>query len=163
MGVYSDKLLWLDKERFVHVGTDGIVKIWRVDLEKDNLLSLENSINLSLGGAFDYFYLEGDQVKFSRAAISSGANMALYDLNIKLGVLAQISQDYSEYSRLALDPWMPVFTTWSPDGQFALITMVTEEFGELVVILDFLDGASFVEIGHLSDLNSCCWYWYTSD
>lgn len=166
-GYVSDKIIWLDNEKFIHFDIRGAANVWHIQSGTGELISLESAIDLSVNGEFANFSSESSHIQFSRSAASETPYAALYNLDINTGNLTQISQDYSHFQRPGLDRWTPVSTIWSPDRQFALITIEIEDNEndgiKQVVILDFLDGKTTLDVTHLFDSDTCCWHWYEEE
>jgi hypothetical protein len=158
-GYVPDSVVWIDNTTLIHFSIGGFANIWHLDPQGYDLMSLDRSIQIR-PGEFDHFLPLGTQhVRFSSSSVKNEPHSALYDLDLQTNQVVQLSQDFSLYPRPALDRWSPVFSVWSSNGQHALVNIAIEG-GDKILLLDFLNGSSPIDITSTIGSDSCCWHWH---
>jgi hypothetical protein len=151
LGPLSDAAVWLNDEQVLHYTHGGLVRIWRLTPEDENLMQLETEFmaitsETTLFETVNLLPLPNNRLRFQ----TRRSNYALYDLDLNTQTLTVLD------SKPNLSRFL-----WSPDGQGVLWISYLLENGQSIrrVFYDPLTETPATNLDFVFALDSCCWYW----
>jgi hypothetical protein len=143
IGAIADSAIWLDNETLLHYQNSGNVLIWKIDLENDPMIFLQETFPARGTSEVGELFSLNNHLRFY-------VFYSLFDLNLETGELIQLAQD------------IPRRPYWSPDGQYILWneTNYVEDERLDYVFWDNLNGDTPIELDSILGLHTCCWHWF---
>lgn len=148
--VYSDALIWVTNDSFLHFNLNGTITRWQVQAEDSFSLVEINSFQFEQGLFANLSQISGNHIRFSYSLLSGPATSWIYELNFETGEFAKLSSDLE--SREIIVYWTPnnEEILWQPSGLSGPST---------AIFYDSLDGQASVNLDEVFGADSCCWYW----
>ncbi len=148
---YSDALMWLDNDRFLHFNIVGTITLWQVKSDESIELVKERVFRFESGLFANLRQISNNSIRFSFSLLYGAAKSWIYDLNFETGEFTQLSSELESRE---------IVVYWSPNEKEVLWGPIFDEPNSL--FYNPLDGQLSINFDQVFGSNSCCWHWENS-
>ena len=147
-GVYSDALIWVTNDSFLHFNLNGTITHWQVQAEDSFSLVEMKSFQFEHGLFANLSQISGNHIRFSYSLLSGSATSWIYDLNFETGEFTKLSSDLESRE---------IVVYWTPNNEEILWQPISGP--STSIFYDSLAGQPSVNLDEVLGTDSCCWYW----
>ncbi|WP_420627927.1 hypothetical protein [Candidatus Leptofilum sp.] len=151
-GAYSDALIWITNDSFLHFNLSGKITHWQVQAEDPFALAEIKSFQFEHGFFDNLSQISDNHIRFSYSLLAGPATSWIYDLNFETGEFSKLSSDLESRE---------IVVYWTSKNEEILWQPISGSSSS--IFYDSLDGQTSVNLDVVFGTGSCCWYWERAD